>query len=100
MNWIRVIIPAIELATGIGGLRKPANVVYPNNPPISQKEIKMNFLSGYKTYIMGAIAILNGLAGFAGIKTGINSDPASSIQSIWAGLTAIFLRSGMPDKKA
>lgn len=94
MNWIKIIIPAIRLATSG---RRPVGVDYPNNPPIYQKEINMNFLAGYRTYILGAIAILNGIAGFAGIKTGVNSDPASSIQSIWAGLTAIFLRKGMKE---
>jgi hypothetical protein len=58
----------------------------------------MGFLSGYKTKIMAAVAILTGMVG---VLTGDQSliqffgEAKESIAILWAGATALFLRWGI-----
>ena len=41
MKWGKLIFPAIRLAIALRGPRKQVEVSYPNNPPASRKETKM-----------------------------------------------------------
>jgi len=49
-------------------------------------------LDGYKTYIVGAVAIILGIAGAVFPEAGLTADPMSMIAT---GLVALGLRRGM-----
>lgn len=61
---------------------------------INQTIEMINFLSGYKTYFMGALAIAWAVVGYL---LG-NLDGATAQTYAWAGFTAIFLRAGVSGK--
>ncbi len=61
--------------------------------PVREKE-KMNFLSGYKTYIVGAFMLLAALIQFAGIELpGFENQAAMEL--VLQALAIIFLRKGI-----
>jgi len=49
----------------------------------------LNFLPGYKTYVVGWVLIVKGALGFLMPDVGITADPAADIQM---GLVALGLR--------
>lgn len=51
-----------------------------------------NLLSGYRTYIIGWVLLLKGVAGFFFPDTGISTDPAQDIE---LGMVALGLRAAI-----
>jgi hypothetical protein len=56
----------------------------------------MNFLTGYKTYITAAIAVLTSLGAYAAGEVGL----VPTVQTVIGSLLATFLRSGMKNIQA
>ena len=55
----------------------------------------MSFIDGNKTYILGAITVLVGVAALVTNTTILGVDPATAFQTIWAGVALITGRSAI-----
>ncbi len=57
------------------------------------------WLQGKKTYILGAIAVLTGIAELVGIDVVPDVDASNALNYIWAGLGMATLRAGIGSDK-
>lgn len=83
-------------ARRLKSLRKAALTLAKANPdtPITTRRTDMDILTGYKTYIMGALMLAAGFAQLAGLDVP-GFDGQSAGQLIFEGLAIVFLRKGL-----
>ena len=91
-GWVRRVNLVEHVALKL--VKKPLQNTPISNDKPSKRNIIMNFLSGYKTYIMGAFMLLAALAQIAGVDLP-GFDEQSSTELMLQALAFIFLRKGI-----